>query len=206
MSPDGIAAGQIQVFGKVFSKPWRKNADNEYAMIDATIVRRISMQRRRLKRGRRYQGSLGARKNRSQQRWFDDKNPCPLRLPAKAGAQDRLVDALGNPMEFILTPGKACDLEGADAILTDLITGGLLANKAFDTNKRVLERLGQKNIIAVIPPKSNRKIQRDYDKALYKVRHLIENFILKLKQFRAIATRYDKTAQNFLGAIFLAGT
>jgi transposase len=117
-----------------------------------------------------------------------------------------LVDALGNPLDFILTPGQACDLEGADAFLTDLTTGALLADKAFDADERVLERLAQNNIVAVIPPKSNRKIQRDYDKALYKARHLIENFFLKLKQFRAIATRYDKTAQNFLGAIFLAGS
>ena len=57
---------------------------------------------------------------------------------------------------------------------------------------------------AVIPPKANRKVQREYDKELYKARHLIENFFAKLKQFRAIATRYDKTARNFLAAIHLA--
>ena len=55
----------------------------------------------------------------------------------------------------------------------------------------------------MIPPKSNRKIQRHYDKEVYKARHLIENFFCKLKQFRAIATRYDKTARNFLAAIHL---
>ena len=58
----------------------------------------------------------------------------------------------------------------------------------------------------MIPPKSSRKSQRDYDRDLYKERHLIENFFCKLKQFRAIATRYDKTAQNFLAAIYLAAT
>ena len=56
----------------------------------------------------------------------------------------------------------------------------------------------------VIPPKSNRKVQRDFDKEAYKARHLIENFYCKLKQCRAIATRYDKTARNFLAAIHLA--
>jgi transposase len=56
----------------------------------------------------------------------------------------------------------------------------------------------------VIPPKSNRKIQRAFDKEMYKARHLIENFFCKLKQFRAIATRYDKTARNFLAGIQLA--
>jgi transposase len=59
---------------------------------------------------------------------------------------------------------------------------------------------------AVIPPKSNRKIQREYDKELYKERHLIENFFLKLKQYRAIATRYDKTDASFLAAIYAAAS
>ena len=55
----------------------------------------------------------------------------------------------------------------------------------------------------MIPPKANRKLQRDYDKNLYQVRHRIENFFCKLKQFRAMATRYDKTARNFLAAVYL---
>jgi transposase len=56
----------------------------------------------------------------------------------------------------------------------------------------------------VIPPKRNRTVQREYDQDLYKARHLIENFFAKLKQYRAIATRYDKRSRNFLGAIYLA--
>ena len=56
----------------------------------------------------------------------------------------------------------------------------------------------------VIPSKSNRITPREYDKDLYKARHLIENFFAKLKQYRGIATRYDKRAVNFLGAIYLA--
>ncbi|MDC8450124.1 MAG: transposase, partial [Nitrospira sp.] len=58
----------------------------------------------------------------------------------------------------------------------------------------------------VIPPKSNRTINREYDEDLYRVRHLIENFFARLKQFRAIATRYDKRAATFLGAIDLAAS
>jgi transposase len=58
----------------------------------------------------------------------------------------------------------------------------------------------------VIPPKSNRRSPRTYDRDLYKARHLIENFFARLKQFRAIATRYDKTARNFLAAIYLAAS
>jgi transposase len=66
------------------------------------------------------------------------------------------------------------------------------------------DKLDAKGCIAVIPFKSNRKTPSSYDEHLYKDRHLIENFFAKLKQYRAIATRYDKTAQNFLGAIYLA--
>ena len=111
---------------------------------------------------------------------------------------------MGNPLDFILTPGQAHDLEGADALLPQMAADTLLADKAFDADKRVIEPLLAAGKTAVIPPKSNRKIQRDYDKEAYKARHLIENFFCKLKQFRAIATRYDKTARYFLAAIHLA--
>lgn len=113
---------------------------------------------------------------------------------------------MGNPTGFHLTPGQAHDLEGADALLECLEADALLADKAYDADERVLDKLRARNILPIIPPKSNRKIQRDYDTERYKDRHLIENFFAKLKQYRAIATRYDKTAHNFLGAIYLAAT
>ena len=116
-------------------------------------------------------------------------------------------DALGNPTGFHLTPGQAHDLQGADVLLEGINTiGALLADKAYDAAERVLERLKEANCLAVIPPKSNRTEQRQYDEEIYKWRHLIENLFQKLKQYRAIATRYDKTARNFLGAIHLAAT
>ena len=114
------------------------------------------------------------------------------------------VDALGNPTGFHLTAGQASDLEGADVLLEDIKAEALLADKAFDADERVLNKLEQKGIKAVIPPKANRKVQRDYDKELYKDRHLIENFFAKLKQYRAIATRYDKTAIIFNSAVYMA--
>ena len=80
----------------------------------------------------------------------------------------------------------------------------LLADKAFDAQERVIDPLTQAGKTVVIPPKINRKVLRDYDRELFKARHLIENFFAKLKQFRAIATRYDKTARNFLAAVHLA--
>ena len=115
-----------------------------------------------------------------------------------------MVDALGNPTAFFLTAGQAHDLEGADALLPQMQADTLLADKAFDADKRVIEPLLAAGKKLVIPPKSNRKVQRTFDREMYKARHLIENFFCKLKQYRAIATRYDKTARNFLAAIHLA--
>jgi transposase len=80
----------------------------------------------------------------------------------------------------------------------------LIADRAFDADARVLEPLAAAGKSAVIPPRANRLAPRTFDRKLYKERHLIENFFCKLKQFRAIATRYDKTARNFLAAIHLA--
>jgi transposase len=97
-------------------------------------------------------------------------------------------------------------LQGADALLPTLNADYLLADKAYDAQERVLNVLKAKGIEVVIPPKSIRLVPRAYDAERYKDRHLIENFFLKLKHFRAIATRYDKTARNFLAAIHLAAS
>jgi transposase len=117
-----------------------------------------------------------------------------------------LVDAMGNPIGFFLTGGQAHDLVGADHLLPTMAADTLLADKAFDADDRVLDPLAAAGKTPVIPPKANRIKLRDYDKELYKARHLIENFFAKLKQFRAIATRYDKLARNFLAGIRLAAT
>lgn len=114
------------------------------------------------------------------------------------------VDALGNPTGFHLTPGQAHDLEGADVLLKDTQVDMVIADKAYDAHDRVIEPLLQAGKTVVIPPKASRNHQRGYDRHLYKARHLIENFFARLKQYRAIATRYDKTALNFLGAIHRA--
>ena len=91
-------------------------------------------------------------------------------------------------------------------LLEDLAADTVIADKGYDADKRVIERLEQQGKTVVIPPKRNRTLQREYDKDLYKARHLIENFFAQLKQYRAIATRYDKRAINFKSAIYLAAT
>ncbi len=82
----------------------------------------------------------------------------------------------------------------------------MLADKAYDADEPVRRQLESKGIRAVIPSKAHRKEPYPDDKHLYQARHLIENFFAKLKQFRAITTRYDQTARNFLGAIYLAAS
>lgn len=114
-----------------------------------------------------------------------------------------LVDALGLPLKIFLTAGQVHDLAGTDALLPAMEATVLLADKAYDADERVIEVLSVAGKTAVIPPKKNRKKQRYYDKALYGARHLIENFFAWVKQFRAIATRYDKTARIFLAAFQL---
>jgi transposase len=160
------------------------DADNEYAMIDSTIVRA-------------HQHSAGAQKKTVKTRRSGSKGGLSTKIHA-------MVDALGNPTAFFLTPGQAHDLEGADALLPQMQADALLADKAFDADQRVIEPLRAAGKKIVIPPKSNRKVPRTFDREMYKARHLMENFFCKLKQYRAIATRYDKTARNFLAAIHLA--
>jgi transposase len=117
-----------------------------------------------------------------------------------------MVDALGNPVGFFLTGGEAHDLVGADHLLPEMQADTLIADKAFDADQRVIGPLAAAGKTAVIPPTANRTSARIYDRELYKARHLIENFFARLKQFRAIATRYDKTARNFLAAVHLAAS
>jgi transposase len=97
-------------------------------------------------------------------------------------------------------------LAGADVLLPVIVADieALLADKAYDAQERVLSVLDSASVRAVIPSKANRTVPRAYDEEMYKFRHLIENFFAKLKQFRGIATRYDKRASTFLGAIHLA--
>ena len=116
------------------------------------------------------------------------------------------MDALGNPTGFVLTAGQVSDLDGADVLLKDIDARMVIADKAYDAQQRVVEPLLKAGKTVVIPSIRTRTVQREYDRHLYKARHLIENFFARLKQYRAIATRYDKTAAAFLGAIHLAAT
>ena len=107
-----------------------------------------------------------------------------------------MVDTLGTLFRFLLLPGQAHDMKGVAPLIHDVSFGALLADKAFDADW-LLQDLDKRGATAVIPPKSNRKVQRDYDTHMYKWRHLVENYFAKIKEFRGIATRYDKTDTSY---------
>jgi transposase len=113
-----------------------------------------------------------------------------------------LVDALGNPCGLMLTPGQDHDLTCAQPLLENADPGALIGDKAYDADS-LIDTLNQRAITPVIPPKANRTARRDCDFALYCERNLVERFFNKIKHYRAIATRYDKLAQNFLAAVQL---
>lgn len=112
-------------------------------------------------------------------------------------------DALGNPRRFILTPGERSEITQAEALLGADEPEAVIADKGYDSNAFIdqLEALGTE---AVIPSRCNRRERREIDMNLYADRNKIERLFNRLKHYRRIATRYDKTARNYLAFIHLA--
>ena len=110
------------------------------------------------------------------------------------------MDANGLPVRILVTAGTTADCKQATALIDGFTAEYLLADRGYDTNK-LIENASQAGMKIVIPPKKNRKHQREYDKHLYKVRHLVENAFLHLKRWRGIATRYAKTTASFVAAL-----
>ncbi len=108
-----------------------------------------------------------------------------------------LVDALGNPVAFDLTGGEAHDLVGADHLLPAMQADTLIGDKAFDAQQRVIDPLTCAGKAVVIPPKANRKVSRDYDRDLYKARHLIENSSPNSSSFAPSPRATTKPAETF---------
>ena len=112
-----------------------------------------------------------------------------------------VVDADGRPIKLDLTAGQTNDCKPALDLLEDLETGAvLLADKAYDT-KAIRTLVDDKKAWANIPPRKNRKGKFIFNKWLYKQRNIVERFFNKLKNYRGIATRYDRNPDNFLAAI-----
>lgn len=108
------------------------------------------------------------------------------------------VDALGNPLRLILTAGQRHDSPLAEALIEDYAPQALIADKGYDSDA-LIQAVTAKGIAAVIPPKKNRTEMREYDRHLYRERHLIECFIGKIKHYRRVFSRFEKLSKNYLG-------
>ena len=115
------------------------------------------------------------------------------------------VRGLGCPVRFAVSAGQSGDAPAAEALIADLPAKVVMADTAYDSDRlrQIVARNGAK---AVIPNNPSRAIKHPIDKALYAERHLIECCFAKLKQFRRVATRYEKTARNYLAVVTLAAT
>ena len=113
-----------------------------------------------------------------------------------------VVDALGNPVRWLLTGGEVADITQATPLLDGLKADAVLADKGYDADA-LIDSIRASGAMAVIPPKRNRVVQRSYDRHLYKDRNLVERFFNRIKQFRRIATRYEKLARNYLSFLNL---
>ena len=108
-------------------------------------------------------------------------------------------------MRFVLLPGQRHDTVGVPPLIEGVAFNALLGDKAFDVDW-IRADLDARGAAAVIPPRTTRKGRFDFDRDMYRWRHLIENTFAKLKEFRAVATRYDKTDTSYAAAIHLAAT
>jgi transposase len=112
---------------------------------------------------------------------------------------------LGLPVAVVLTGGEISDVKGYSPVMAEPGPEPkvILADKGYDADV-ILDDLQARDIAAVIPPKRNRKIQPIIDGHLYALRNLVERCFSKLKHSRRLATRYDKTAESYLGFILIA--
>jgi transposase len=112
-----------------------------------------------------------------------------------------LTDALGNLVRFHLLPGHRYDTIGVAPLIEDIDFGAILADKAFDANW-IIEEMNQRGAKIVISQRPQRLKPLAIDEEIYKWRHLIENFFAKLKEFKAVALRCEKTDRNFNSMIY----
>jgi len=173
---------RAKVFDRIF-KALSGEPDFEYAMIDGTIVTV-------------HQKASGAKGGAETNAVGRSRGGLTTKIVA-------LVDALGNLVRFVLLPGQRHDSVGVAPLIDGVSFDALLGDKAFDADWLRAE-LNDRGAAAVIPPRSNRKVIIDYDTEMYRWRHLVENYFAKIKEFRSIATRYDKTIESFSANINLA--
>ena len=104
------------------------------------------------------------------------------------------------PVRMFITEGTRADCSQACHLIEGIDAEHLLADRGYDTDA-IIKQAEESGMQTVIPPKKNRKVQREYDISLYKLRHLVENAFLHLKRWRGVATRYAKNTASFLAAV-----
>jgi transposase len=114
-----------------------------------------------------------------------------------------LVDGLGNPTKVSLTEGQVHDVTQAPQMLKGATNMFVIADKGYDSNA-VVAQIEAQGSTAVIPPRRGRRIERQYDRDLFKSRFLVEQFFGRIKRCRRVATRYEKLAVTFLAMVLLA--
>ena len=110
---------------------------------------------------------------------------------------------MGNPLGFTLTPGQQAEITQAEQLVEPYVVEAVIADKGYDSSAFVAF-VEARDAEAVIPSRRNRKEQREIDENLYQDRNKVERFFNRLKHYRRIATRYDKTARNYLSFVYLA--
>lgn len=153
-------------------------------MIDATIVRA-------------HQHAAGARDGQEHQALGRSCGGFSSKIHAK-------VDSFGMPLNFVLTAGQEHEINSAEVLLGDDVSDYLLADRGYDCDA-LREKLTVRGTEPVIPGKRNRIKEIKHDAHIYKERNCIERFFNRIKHFRRIATRYDKTSIMFMGALIVTG-
>lgn len=113
------------------------------------------------------------------------------------------VSGLGLPLRVVLTAGQEADVTQAASLIDGVAAEVVIADKGYDS-KAVVEQIEKQGAEAVIPSRKNRKEPRAYDRERYRDRNLAERFWRRVKENRRVATRYEKTARNFLGFVLVA--
>lgn len=113
------------------------------------------------------------------------------------------VRGLGCPVRFNLTAGHRGDAPQAESLIEDLAAAAVMADTAYDSDQ-LRQKIADKGAVAVIPNNPSRALKHPLDRHLYAQRHLVECCFSRLKQFRRVATRFEKTARNYLAIVTLA--
>jgi transposase len=171
------------VWNRIF-RSLTQDTKNEYLLIDSTIVRAHQ------------QAATGRKKGGSDQALGRSRGGLTTKIHL-------LCNALGQPLDFVVTAGQVADCTQALPLLSERKAEAVLADKGYDTDA-VVQHIEGSGAQSVIPPKANRTVQRPYNKALYKQRNQIERCFSKLKHFRRLATRFEKNQVNFQAVVALA--